>query len=898
MDQTIDVRIRAQTAELKTGLNQAASSTEQAAQKMRASVATASSNMQNAMSQASARIATAGLTMSTAMKASADAMKMSMASMGGAFSNLFTVLAKTPAQLGLVVAAFAGLAAIKKGVSDTLEFTEASMDLGRALGVSASQASIFKLAAEDLGFTQGELEGASKGLTRQLKSNEGGMNRMGLTTRDANGNFKSLDKLLTDGISLLNTYKEGTDRNVAAQALFGRGLSTSSKLMLYNAEKHKELETMAKDLNLIVGTRSVEAWNKLDQSMDTVGFVFKAIFKMIGDTVIPIFNHLADLMRDVLPTAIIVLKIAFGGLAIAMNIVVAAASHIVYALINAFNTVKIVGIAIGEVISKTMTGDFTGAANAVKEAGVKLGNEWATNLKKIEKANQAAATNIKHIWARDTPIAKAPDGLKSASDKGGEPNAAGGGLVAAWEGELDRMKLTFTEMKNIEGSFQAYSIAEERKFWQAKLALTQQGSADNIAVRKKIAEFAKEVNEKEFQEEIKRLNHQLVEAKHNEAKKLAIIEQEVALTLKAYGEGSKEYEQVENKRIIIAQKAADWRVAIAQKAVEREIAYRYAQLAAEEAFAQLSFELAQTNQAELIQQKAQFEDKRFAIAQAAAQNSLSQIDPDKDPVKYAEQAGVIQQIEIDHQAKMRDLKQQMQLEQSKPELAIFQQMQTGFEEAMLSMITRAQSFADVISNLFRGIYKVFVTEMAVKPLADLVARFAREQILHRAMALFQIGAQAQAASAVTSLKTAEAGTVVAANAAESASGAMASQSAIPFVGPALGMAAAIAAFAFAMSFLGKGGGTSSTTTRTVPSAAGGFDIPEGLNPITKLHEKEMVLPAEHADTIRNLKGSNVAFEALNFHITTMDSKGVKEFLLNNKMALADSLKSALRDFKA
>lgn len=36
------------------------------------------------------------------------------------------------------------------------------------------------------------------------------------------------------------------------------------------------------------------------------------------------------------------------------------------------------------------------------------------------------------------------------------------------------------------------------------------------------------------------------------------------------------------------------------------------------------------------------------------------------------------------------------------------------------------------------------------------------------------------------------------------------------------------------------------------SAAGGMDIPAGSNPLTQLHEKEMVLPAEHADVIRSL----------------------------------------------
>lgn len=36
------------------------------------------------------------------------------------------------------------------------------------------------------------------------------------------------------------------------------------------------------------------------------------------------------------------------------------------------------------------------------------------------------------------------------------------------------------------------------------------------------------------------------------------------------------------------------------------------------------------------------------------------------------------------------------------------------------------------------------------------------------------------------------------------------------------------------------------------SAAGGYDIPAGTNPVTQLHEKEMVLPAKYADSIRNM----------------------------------------------
>jgi hypothetical protein len=39
---------------------------------------------------------------------------------------------------------------------------------------------------------------------------------------------------------------------------------------------------------------------------------------------------------------------------------------------------------------------------------------------------------------------------------------------------------------------------------------------------------------------------------------------------------------------------------------------------------------------------------------------------------------------------------------------------------------------------------------------------------------------------------------------------------------------------------------------TVASAEGGYDIPGGVNPVTQLHQKEMVLPRAQADVIRGL----------------------------------------------
>ena len=52
------------------------------------------------------------------------------------------------------------------------------------------------------------------------------------------------------------------------------------------------------------------------------------------------------------------------------------------------------------------------------------------------------------------------------------------------------------------------------------------------------------------------------------------------------------------------------------------------------------------------------------------------------------------------------------------------------------------------------------------------------------------------------------------------------------------------------------------------SAAGGYDVPAGENPVTQLHEKEMVLPAQYADVIRGLAGNGGTAGSGGIHIHT------------------------------
>lgn len=156
-------------------------------------------------------------------------------------------------------------------------------------------------------------------------------------------------------------------------------------------------------------------------------------------------------------------------------------------------------------------------------------------------------------------------------------------------------------------------------------------------------------------------------------------------------------------------------------------------------------------------------------------------------------------------------------------------------------------------------------------------------------------------------------------AAEAAVAAMASVAAIPIVGWALAPETGAAIYAEGLAYLA--------------SASGGYDIGAGVNPITQLHEKEMVLPATIAAGFRKIIGANgnlptslpgstqqvgqisasarpsaqtvaAAQQGAGgsapvqpvFEIKAIDSKDVAQWLMKNGKAVAKSLQNQGRNF--
>jgi hypothetical protein len=144
-------------------------------------------------------------------------------------------------------------------------------------------------------------------------------------------------------------------------------------------------------------------------------------------------------------------------------------------------------------------------------------------------------------------------------------------------------------------------------------------------------------------------------------------------------------------------------------------------------------------------------------------------------------------------------------------------IQSSFSGAISGMLRGTMTFSDAVRSIFSSVIDSLI-QMFVKMGIQWAMGLLYQQVAQKATA---IGA-------------------ITANSGIAATAAMASVAAIPFYGWAMAPEVGATTFAEGMAYLASA------------SAAGGYDIPAGQNPVTQLHAREMVLPAALADGVRNM----------------------------------------------
>lgn len=460
---------------------------------------------------------------------------------------------------------------------------------------------------------------------------------------------------------------------------------------------------------------------------------------------------------------------------------------------------------LGGRIVESMTKDRAGAmANAIKER--------AANIHEAKAMRGGGGGGI--------PKSRAPSlgggGGGGSGRKGGGGRKAGGGggsgaakdPMQAWEEEIKAQKLAHKEMQRETLSHQEWDLAREAAYWRAKLATVDAGSKTGLKLREKILTLEDQ------------LSKQSTEAKINQVD---------------------EWEKLDKHKLDMEKDAADQALANGR-----------------------------ISQLQRLDMEIEFENRRYQIAYDALQEriALAQQDPtySQNAIdKLKQQVDALGQGHEREQGKNKG-KREQQRRKDAPSFSemledggknVWQTAQDQMGQAFSAMLSRTQTFSQAMTGFFKSTGQAFIQEMVTKPLMGMMQRMVQESAIYKSIFSTKQSMEQAGAAATVANKTAETSAVVGANATQAASGAAASQAAIPITGPTLAAAAMGAMFALVMGLVGGGGGSkTSTTTTRIPSAAGGWDIPAGINPLTQLHENEMVLPAEHAQTIREMAGQS------------------------------------------
>lgn len=499
---------------------------------------------------------------------------------------------------------------------------------------------------------------------------------------------------------------------------------------------------------------------------------------------------------------------------------------------------------LGGRIADSMTKDRAGAmANAIKERAANI--HEAKAMRGARGGGGGGGSAKAHAPAGGG--GGGGSGRKGGGRKGGGKGHAGGAGAAqdpmqGWEEEIKAQKLAHREMQRETLTHQEWDLAREAAYWREKLATVDAGSKTGLKLREKILTLEDQ------------LSKQSTEAKMNQVA---------------------EWEKLDKHKLEMEKDAADQALANGR-----------------------------ISQLERLDLEIEFENRRYQIAYDALQEriALAEQDPTYSQTAIDKLKGQMAELGQGHertQAK-NEGKRESQRRKDAPNVMemlqdggknVWQEAQQQMGQAFSAMLTRTQNFRTAMNNFFKSMGQTFIQEMVRKPLMGMMQRMVQESAIYKMIFGTKETLETAAAAKTAATKATETTSVVTANATQAASGAAASQASIPYVGPILAVAAMAAIMAAVMGLMGGGGGSQTTTTTTrIPSAAGGWDIPAGINPLTQLHENEMVLPAEHAQTIREMAGQSGGDDS-----TIIINSTGGDFI--HKKDLAKLLKQMKRDFK-
>jgi hypothetical protein len=473
-------------------------------------------------------------------------------------------------------------------------------------------------------------------------------------------------------------------------------------------------------------------------------------------------------------------------------------------------------------------------------------------------------------------------------------------LVKAWDAQKAKLISQGAEAE-------AYGRDAELAFWRGKLASLKQGGEDWVKAQLKVNDLRQQMDTEAQELRKAKLADELAVAKEDGQKRVALAQAYFVEMKAAHGEGHKLTLEAHKKLEEEQQRHSAKMRELAKLQADGVLAARLGTLDLEDESLRLRAQLQKISAEQELAQLADLEQRRFALKQAALQADLG---GESDVNRKQEIQNQIEALERDHQLRIQQIKGQALVEQQQQVTGFLQPFNQAFQQSLQGILAGTMTWSGALKNVWKGLGSMVdqaITQMVtdwtmgqVRMLAITVMTKAKELLAHRGAETAKTASTGQSVMARVALETWGAIKSVALavwtglkwiaiQAYKAAAGAYSAIASIPIVGPFMAPVAAGVALAAVIGMSSK-----------LMSAAGGYDIPAGVNPLVQAHAREMILPEKHADVIRGLadgQGGGAAASGDTFHVSMqfMDARGAEDFLRRNQGPLVKVMKDAARN---
>ena len=823
-----------------------------------------------------------------------------------------------------VGAALAGGALFKEAVSAATEFDTHTLKLSKTLGITLEAASGLHVALHGLGIETDTYTGAALRLTRQLRTHEESLNKMGIVTRGAGGELLNMQTIMTSTIGVLRNMEEGTNRNLAAQVAFGRGAGDLTQMLRLNKQEMDEGAETAKRLGLILNIDGVKAMVEYKKSMHEAKLTMEALNIVLGRALLPALTAVSEWITGEGAPVIRGFKKLIGGLGDVFNIVgdiIRAFGAIVSdwftmigdivrdvvgGAIGKFNawdtaiaTIRVTIIAFGNIVREVFltieaviriasgvlvdflriakslaTLDLTGAKQAFRDLGDDIAKNAIASAKKMEDAYTQASARIKAAvegekgakkGAYNDPTTGAgntldPNDLKKAPKK--KKEKADPSQMPALEEGLSNRKANLDAIANAEGTFREFSKAQEAAYWGEILKRTDLSTKDRSAVLKRFNADTLSARKEAFTASIDAITKEIEAEKGEGDKRIALAKERAAKIAAAYGAGSVQAinAEAEVTKVVAQEEAKRTKLAIEGVKARKEAALGI--IAIEEEYAKHGEEMHGASAAKMLAlDLAYLARKHDAEVKALADELALQT---KGTNEYAKILTEKAKLNAKYRLDAAKLDDKFEADKFKKFKAGIDSLATSWSQALGKMASMQAGFGTTVQSMWQSLMGGVlgaIEQMIAKQLSAWLAAEAVKLGIGKLMGIHHVATESAKAGA----------------------GGIASMAAAPFplnmTAPAFGASMAAGAAGFG----------------SILSARGGYDIPAGLNPITQLHEREMVLPAKQADVIRDMaNGGSTRGGGDTIIIHAVDAKSFKQLLMDHPDAVAGAVKKHVR----